>query len=381
MNCLRLCVVVVLSCMLWSAPVSGNDYIFGHVASKTHQNSAALAKGLETGYNVYFKYINEKGGINGKTIGYRNLDDEFNADKTIALTRELAADPKVIAVGGYVGAGPLARIAKENLLPELRLAMIAPLAGDKSIVSAPNFYPFRSGFEDEVNAMVAHAIKTYQKSRVAVVYLNASFGPFLGGKAEEEAKRLGVPLVGKIGYDITPAKLDQSIKDSVATLSNLKPDAVILLAPGKAGIEFIRQLRQQFGTSATLYSVSVLQAPDVIAALTPQVAKGVIFAQSVPFPFAGTTKLVLEYLRLMKKYQPNETPSFAGLEGFAGAKILVAGIRRAGPNANRDSVNTALQNLGKYDLGDVFVNYTKAEKQGWGSTELTIVTAKGSLAR
>jgi branched-chain amino acid transport system substrate-binding protein len=340
------------------------DYIFGHVASKTHQNSAALAKGLEIGYNLYFRHINKQGGINGKTIGYRNLDDEFNADKTIALTRELARDPKVIAVGRYVGAGPLARIAKESLLPELRLAVIAPLAGDQSIVSTPNFDPFRSGFEDEVNAMVRHAIKTYQKSRVAVVYLNASFGPLLDGKAEDEAKRLGAPLVAKVAYDITHAKLDQSIKDSVATLVASKPDAIVLLAPGRADIEFIRQLRQQMGFSVTLYLVSALQVSDVIAALTHGVARGVVFAQSVSFPFAGTTKLVLEYLRLMKKYEPNATPPFAGLEGFAGAIILVAGIRRAGANVNRDSVNNALQALGKYDLGDVFVNYTKTSKEG-----------------
>ncbi len=374
-------IVSLMLAALASHVVHAQDLVFGHVASKTHQNSAALAKGLETGYDIYFQHVNATGGIRGKTIGVQNLDDQFNADKTIALTRQLAQNPKVVAVGGYVGAGALARIAKEGVLTELRLPMVAPLAGDKSIVSAPNFYPFRTGFEDEMVAMVGHAIQNYLRKRVAVVYLNASFGPFLAGRAEEEAKRLGTPLLARLGYEIAPDKMDESIRATVAKLVADKPDAVILLAPGKAGIALIGQLRRQLGAGLTIYSVSVLQASDVVKALPSDLTRGVIFAQSVPYPFTSSNRFVQEYLQLMKKHAPNESPSFAGIEGFAGAKIVVEAINRAGTNPTRDSVNNALANLGEYDLGGVFVNYSKTARKGWGSTELTIVTASGTLAR
>jgi branched-chain amino acid transport system substrate-binding protein len=372
-------VAVVIS--LCTSSAIAQDLIFGHVASKTHQNSAALAKGLELGYEIYFKQVNSQGGVRGKTLGLKNLDDEFNADKTIALTRQLAQDPKVVAVGGYVGAGALARIAKEGLLTELRMPMIAPVAGDKSIVSELNFYPFRASFEDETIAMVRHAAQVYLRKRIAIVYLDASFGPFLGGQAEAEAKRLGTPLVAKMGYDIAPAKMEASITANVAKLAQIKPDAVILLAPGKAGISLIKQLREQLGQGLNIYSVSVLQANDVVKALTADVARGIIFAQSVPYPFSGKTRFVQEYLDLMKKHAPSETPSFAGIEGFAGAKILVEAISRAGANPNRESVNSALARLGEFNLGGIYVKYNPNERRGWGSTELTIVSASGTLSR
>jgi branched-chain amino acid transport system substrate-binding protein len=372
---------VAAALSLSALPTLAQDLIFGHVASKTHQNSAALAKGLELGYEIYFKHINEQGGIRGKKLALKNLDDEFNADKTIALTRQLAQDPKVIAVGGYVGAGALARIAKEGLLTELRMPLIAPVAGDKSIVSAANFYPFRASFEDETLAMVRHALQVYLRKRVAIVYLNASFGPFLADQAESEAKRIGTPLVAKLGYDITPANLEASIATNLAKLAEIKPDAVILLAPGKAGISLIKQLREKFGQSVNIYSVSVLQANDVVKAVTAELAHGIIFAQSVPYPFNGKTRFVLEYLELMKKYAPDESPSFAGIEGFAGAKILVEAISRAGANPSRVSVNVALARLGEFDLGGVYVKYDTSGRRGWGSTELTIVSASGILSR
>jgi branched-chain amino acid transport system substrate-binding protein len=280
-----------------------------------------------------------------------------------------------------VGAGALARIAKEGLLTELQLPMIAPVAGDKSIVGEPNFYPFRASFEDETLAMVRHAAQVYLRKRIAIVYLDASFGPFLGGQAEKEAARLKAPLIAKIGYDITPAKMEASITAAVAKLKQQQPDAVILLAPGKAGILLISQLREQLGRGVNIYSVSVLQANDVVKAVTPELARGIIFAQSVPYPFSGKTRFVQEYLDLMKKHAPDDTPSFAGIEGFAGAKILVEAISRAGANPTRESVNTALQRLGEFNLGDVYVRYNAKERRGWGSTELTIVSASGTLSR
>jgi branched-chain amino acid transport system substrate-binding protein len=95
----------------------------------------------------------------------------------------------------------------------------------------------------------------------------------------------------------------------------------------------------------------VLQANDVVKALTADVARGVIFAQSVPYPFSGKTRFVQEYLELLKKHAPNEAPSFAGIEGFAGAKILAEAISRAGANPSRESVNAALARLGEFNLG------------------------------
>jgi hypothetical protein len=43
--------------------------------------------------------------------------------------------------------------------------------------------------------------------------------------------------------------------------------------------------------------------------------------------------IVKEYQQAMKKYAPKADLSYTSFEEFVGAKILVEGLRRAGPNA------------------------------------------------
>jgi uncharacterized protein YaeQ len=94
-----------------------------------------------------------------------NKDDGVQAPKMIELTKEFAADKNVVALAAYQNTGGMAALAKENTVAELGFAMIAPFQGDKAIVGAPNWYPFRSGYPDEVAAMVKEAAFQQKKAR------------------------------------------------------------------------------------------------------------------------------------------------------------------------------------------------------------------------
>ncbi len=361
--------------------VNAADLVVAQIASKTHPNSAELAKGLELGYQIYFKRINEQGGIRGNRLSIRNIDDGFNAQKMVEMTKALADDREVIALAGFVGSGGLAALSKDNVLAQLKLPIVAPLQGDKSVVSAANFFPFRAGYDDEINAMVAHAIRNYQRQRIAVIHLGASFGPILATRTEEETKRLGAAFVGKAAYELTPDKIDASAKQAAASIAALKPDAVILVTAGKVGGTLIAELREKLGNSATLYAISALQALDVVKQIGAPVAQGVIFAQSVPYPYSGTSRLVIDYQRDLKQYGGGQTPGFSSLEGYAGARILVAALKRVGANPTREKLIAALNNLGEYDIGGFAVRYSETSRRGWGAVDLTILSKSGQLVK
>ena len=50
---------------------------------------AAAYGSVGRGADAYFKYVNSKGGVFGRKIDYKYLDDEFDVAKTITLTRQL----------------------------------------------------------------------------------------------------------------------------------------------------------------------------------------------------------------------------------------------------------------------------------------------------
>src|SRR5262249_23482024 len=143
---------------------------------------------------AYFDSVNAKGGIGGRKLGLISKDDGLTQGKMVELTRELVADKRVIALAGYVNTGGITEVSKADLPGQAGIALIAPLQGDKSIVGAANFFPFRSGYPDEVSALVKEAGNT-QKKKLAVVYWNITFGPAMMKLAQEETKSLGVNVV------------------------------------------------------------------------------------------------------------------------------------------------------------------------------------------
>jgi branched-chain amino acid transport system substrate-binding protein len=358
----------------------GQELLVGQVAALTNPATTANAKGIQAGMQAYFAYVNAQGGVGGRKVTLVSKDDGLTPGRMAELTREFIADKRVLALAGYVNTGGLTEVSKANLPGEGGIALIAPLQGDKSIVGAANFFPFRSGYPDEVTALIKEAATT-QKKKLAVVYWNVTFGPAMLKVAQEETKKNGVNVVAWVQIDATAQdKFDPIMKEAVAAVVKQAPDAVLMLISGRYSLEFIKQIKNSDAADAQLYAMSIVPPGDVVK-VAGEKARGLVIAQAVPFPFSATLPLVSEYQRLMKQYAPNEPLSFSTLEGFVGGKITVEALKRAGKNPTRAGVLKALNSMGEYDLGGVYVNYSQKERRGWGQIDLTVIGAGGKLLR
>jgi branched-chain amino acid transport system substrate-binding protein len=371
--------LIVSLSFITSAP--GQELLVGQAAALTNPATTANAKGIQAGMKAYFDYVNAQGGVGGRKVSLISKDDGLTPGKMAEITREFIADKRVVALAGYVNTGGLTEVSKANLPGEGGIALIAPLQGDKSIVGAANFFPFRSGYPDEVTALIKEAATT-QKKKLAVVYWNVTFGPAMLKVAQEETKKNGLNVVAWVQIDATAQdKFDAIMKEAVAAVVKQAPDAVLMLISGRYSLEFIKQIKSSDAADAQLYAMSIVPPGDVVKAVGEQKARGLVIAQAVPFPFSATLPLVSEYQRLMKQYAPNEPLSFSTLEGFVGGKITVEALKRAGKNPTRAGVLKALNAMGEYDLGGVYVNYSSKERRGWGQIDLTVIGAGGKLLR
>ena len=372
-------VVLAASCLALCA-AQAQDLVLAQVASQTNISSATNARGMAIGIRAYFDLVNAAGGVNGRQLRLVTRDDDLNAQKMVALTKELIADKDVLALVGFLNSGGLTELAKANIPGEAGIAMIAPLQGNKNIVGADNFFPFRSGYTDEVTALVAEA-KNTQKKRVAIFYYNTAFGPPMSQFAQTTAKNQGLEVVANVGVEVAPDKFDANMKAAVLEVAKTNPDAVFVISAGRFANEFVKQFRDTPAGGAQLYAMSVILAEDVVKAAGAAKARGMVIAQATPFPFSPTLPLIAEFQRVMKQYAPNEGISFSSLEGFIGAKITVEALKRAGPNPTRDKIVKTLNSFGEWNLGGVYVNYGPKGRSGWGSVDLTIVGPNGNLLR
>ena len=63
------------------------------------------------------------------------------------------------------------------------------------------------------------------------------------------------------------------------------------------------------------------------------------------------------------------------------AKVLVEALRRAGPKLNRDSIQSALEGLRKFDVGGLEVSYSRDDHTGLDFADLSIISDTGKFRR
>lgn len=379
-SCIAATLTLVTLCSFSAIGHTAQEVVFGQIASQTNPASSANAKGLVVGIQTYFAKINAKGGIAGNTLKLLTLDDDLQGPKMLELTQQLIADPAIVGLLGFLNSAGLAEIAKQNIPAKAGIALITPLQGDKDVVGASNVFPLRSGYAEEVITLLKEA-KGWGKDEMAIVNMGIAFGPPLAQLAIKEGKELGIKISTHQVIDVSPSAFDASIKSTVAAVVKSQPKAVLLLAAGKPAFEFIKAFRDAPGGSVQIYGLSVLLHDVLVKAIGADKARGVVLSQAVPYPFIPSKMVVNEYLSDMKVYAPKEIISFSSLEGYLGAKIAAEAVRRAGSQPSRTKVLAALNNLGEFDLGGIYVKYTPSQRKGWGGVELSIINTDGVLKK
>lgn len=372
----RASVLAIAVFLAISAARAAGDLVIGNVASMTNPTAKENSTNLTLGYNIYFADVNARGGIHGRKLRLANKDDGVVAERMLAATEELIADPQVIALAGFLNTAGLVEIAKRKLLADKGIAMIAPIGP----FNGPNFYPMRPGYNEEAEKLLLEARET-QKKRVAMVYYKQAFGPAVFAHAQEVAKKTGVDIVATASFETAPDKMLPGIQAAAETLAKAEPDAVIVIAAGAGAFNFVKEFRRTPSGSAQLYALSPADSFGFVKVAGLDAARGVVISQAIPYPGHRALAVVRDYQRLMKRYAPGQPLSFYSLEGMMGARIVAEALRRAGPNPTRGKVIAALNTMKDFDVGDFTVNYTPAARQGSKVVDLTIIGRDGSLYR
>ncbi|MCY1208672.1 Periplasmic binding protein [compost metagenome] len=237
-----------------------------------------------------------------------------------------------------------------------------------------NRYVFnvRAKYQDEVARAINH-LATSGMSRIGIFYANDGFGRDVleGYSAALQAR--GVQPAATASF----ARPMGDITQSVAAMNKANPQAVLVIGSGSEAARIIRELRRA-GSEAQFVTLSNNAADSFIRELGPD-ARGLIITQVVPGTNSSQMTLASEYRSLAK--QQGVEPSNAGMEGFMSAKVLVEGLRRAGPDLTRERLVTALEGMRDYDLGGILISYSAERHTGSSFVEMSIVSSTGKLIR
>ena len=373
-----LCIAGALA--LWCGAAAAGDVVFGQIASLANPASTSNAKGLMTGVQACFESINAHGGINGNKLKLDTRDDNLNGPKMVEMTGDMIKDPSIVGLLSFLNTAGLTALTKQNAFGNGKIALIAPLQGDKGIVEAENVFPLRSGYGDELEALLNEA-KTWGKDTISIVNMNIAFGPILAEVAQKRATELGLKVVSRSVVNFSPDTQPATVVAAVEAVNKANPKAIFVLAAGTPASEFIKAVRGTPAGLAQIYGLSVLLHDELVKAAGADKARGIVLSQATPYPYTPSRAVINEYQTAMKAYAPKEPLSFSSLEGYLGAKIAAEAVRRAGAKPDREHVLAALKNMGEYNLGGLWVNYTPKARKGWSGVDLTIINSTGNLQK
>ena len=153
-----------------------------------------------------------------------------------------------------------------------------------------------------------------------------------------------------------------------------------MISINKPTAAFVKQYRES-GGGAQLLNISVVDPAELVKLAGLKNAHGLGISQVVPYPYMANLPVIREYQELLKKYAPEQEVNYTNFEEFLGAKVLVEGLRRAGPNPTRAKVMKALETMGSYDLGGITVNYSPGNRVGSRFVEVTVIGSTGKLLK
>lgn len=332
---------------------------------------AALSTEPLTGIRAMLEATNARGGIHGRPIELRQVDDGNDAERAAANVRKLAAGGAVALLTPIGTTSSVGALAAAN---EAKVPLVAPYTGAAPVVKyTPYGFPLRISFEEEHSRIVNHLF-TIGLTRIAFAHNDNP-----GARSAMEATRKLVEQRGQKMLGSVAIKQDGADAAAKAQeLAALKPNAVVLSATNAVAAKFIQAYRAG-GAEARFYSFSFLNGQGLYKSIGADAA-GVVVSQVVPYPWNAAIPLIAEYQGAMKKIGEKDF-SYGSLEGYINMKVVVEALKRAGSSPTPESVKAALETLKSHDLGGLFVKYTPAEHTGLTFSELSMIKKDGGYAR
>ena len=327
--------------------------------------ASELGNEMRAGALAYFQQVNAAGGVNGRKIELRSLDDGYESDRAAANTKKLI-DDGVFLLFGYVGT-PTSNASKP-IFTAAKVPFVGPFTGAESLRNPLNRYIFniRASYFDETEKIVGQ-LAGQTLTRIAVFYQNDDYGKagLAGVERAMQKRNMKIVATGTVERNTT------DVAAAVAAISKADPQGVIMISAYKSCAAFIKAMRAA-GQNPQFMNVSFVGS-KALAHETGPAGRGVGISQVVPFPWNLSARVVKDYQQALSASTGKQNYSFTSLEGYIAAKVLVEGLRRTGKDLTREKFIAAMEDIRDFDVGGYTVSFSPTDHNGSKFVELTVI--------
>jgi ABC-type branched-subunit amino acid transport system substrate-binding protein len=348
-----------------------SQILIGQTAGITGTVASGVKETTE-GARLWIESVNAKGGVNGQKVELLSMDDKFDPKLAVANAKVLIEEKNVTAL--FLVRGTPHTEGINPLLEQHGVPLVGPSTGAMSLHQPVKKYIFnvRATYQREAEKAVTH-LHTLGITRIAVIYADDTFGADGLEGARKGFQKAGFEPVAVLKAD----RVKPDFKTIIPAVTAKDSQAVVWLASGNSVADGVKALRLA-KSAAQVVTLSNNASSGFIKSLGND-ARGVIVTQVFPGERSYAYAFIKEAMGLAKVQNLELSPAM--LEGYAAAKVLVEGLRRAGPNPTRARLQAALEGMRNYDLGGLEISYGPQDHTGLDFADLSIIGVDGKFKR
>ena len=328
--------------------VTADSILLG--STHPYSGPASAYGAIGKGIGAYFSYVNENGGVNGRKITFKDLDDGYSPPQSVQLTRQLVDQDHVFAMFNQLGTPVIVATRpylNQNSVPHLFVASGATLWGSES-----DKYPWTIGwqpdYQSESIVYARYLLKERPRAKIGVLYQNDDYGQdYLAGLKKGLGPRPDA-IVKAVSYEVAAP----DVTSQVANLKASGADTFFIFATPKFAAQALIAAAQQ-SWHPEIFLNNVAASQTVLDAATKAAGAaavaGIITTQYYKDPadnsWSGDRGMQL-YKRIMAKYLPSaEIADNNYMYGMTVAFLMVDALKAAGRNLSRATLMNAVTHL------------------------------------
>ncbi|MDY7034097.1 MAG: ABC transporter substrate-binding protein [Thermodesulfobacteriota bacterium] len=197
---------------------------------------------LADAIKIYYKYINDQGGIHGRKINYVLEDDRYSIPMAMAAFKKLVFRDKILSLTpGASGAGHthvLIPLCEKHKVP------LSAATNNKDFFQPVRKYVFTTlpFYSDQIKLMFEYLLTDLkiENPRISLAYPDTAAGKDVRDSVQEEARASNIKLLSEV---ILPL-MGGDCSSQVLNLKRAKPDYIIIYGHVAGAVSFLRDAKK-----------------------------------------------------------------------------------------------------------------------------------------
>ena len=288
---------------------------------------------------LYFRMLNEQGGINGRRINFITYDDAASPPKTVEQVRRLVEQDEVAFLFNMLGTASNTAVLKylnQKKVPHLFLATGADKWGDYK--EHPWTIGWQPSYRVEAQIYAKYIQRQKPKGKIGIIYQNDDFGKDYIAGLQDVIGADAMKNVVTVSFEVT----DVTVDSQLVSLKGAGVDVLINAASTKFAALVIRKVSEMEWHPLHLMSNVSVSVGVVMNPAGPERGTGIVssaFLKDSTDPSWNNDAGMQGWRTWMaKNYPEGDLKDSGNVYGYGISQTMVHVLRACGNDLSRENI-------------------------------------------